>query len=85
MALRNTSWDKVEAGQIVNFIYKSKKEAKGSKRTVIIINSDYKYRKKSTGRIKRFVVGLQIDVAGKRPLAKNQLNQIFESFGGMEI
>lgn len=85
MALKNTSWDKVESGQIVNFVYKSKKEKKGTKRTVIIINSDYKYRKKSTGRIKRFVVGLQIDIAGQRPVPKNQLNQIFESFGGMEI
>ena len=85
MAIKNTAWSKVEAGQIVDFTYKSKNDTKGTKRTVIIINSDYKYRKKSTGRIKRFVVGLQIDVAGKRPLAKNQLNQIFESFGGMEI
>ena len=50
MAIRNTSWDKVKAGQIVNFIYKNKKESKGVKRTVLIVNSDFKYRKKSTGR-----------------------------------
>jgi len=85
MAIRNTSWDKVKAGQIVNFIYKNKKESKGVKRTVLIVNSDFKYRKKSTGRIKRFVVGLQLQRVGQRPLPKGQLEEIFNSLGGIEI
>ncbi len=85
MAIKNTAWSKVEAGQIVDFTYKSKNDTKGTKRTVIIVSSDYKYRKKSTGRIKRFVVGLQIDRVGQRPIPKGQLNEIFKKLGGMEL
>tara|TARA_Y100000004_G_scaffold192822_1_gene254061 strand:- start:698 stop:1204 length:507 start_codon:yes stop_codon:yes gene_type:complete len=85
VAIKNTAWSKVEAGQIVDFVYKSKNDTKGTKRTVIIVSSDYKYRKKSTGRIKRFVVGLQIDRVGQRPIPKGQLNEIFKNLGGMEL
>ena len=57
MAIRNTSWARVEPGQIVSFVYKSQNEKRGYKRTVLLINPDWRYRKKSTGRIKRYVVG----------------------------
>ena len=52
MALRNTTWTKVEPGQIISFVYKTKKETRGYKRTILLLNPDLKYRKKSTGRIK---------------------------------
>ena len=40
MAIKNTAWHKVLPGQIVNFIYKTKGESKGYKRTVLIINPE---------------------------------------------
>ena len=49
MALRNTTWHKVEPGQIISFVYKSKGENRGYKRTIMLLNPDLKYRKKSTG------------------------------------
>ena len=61
MALRNTAWHAVEPGQIVTFGYKSEGSNKLYKRTVLIINPDMRYRKKTTKRIKRFVVGIQLD------------------------
>ena len=85
MALRNIAWHMVEPGQLVSFIYKNKNETKGVKRTVIIVNPDLKYRKKSTGRVKRYVVGLQIDTAVKAPITKSKVENLFKRLGGLEI
>ena len=85
MALRNIAWHLVKPGQIVTFMYKSKGENKGYKRTVLILNPDYKYRKKSTGRIKRFVIGLVLDTAVTRPITTTKLERLFKKIGGLEI
>ena len=78
MAVRNTSWARVEPGQIVSFVYKSQNEKRGYKRTVLLINPDWRYRKKSTGRIKRYVVGIQLDTAISAPLTTPKLERLLE-------
>ena len=85
MALRNTTWQKVEPGQIISFVYKSKGENRGYKRTIMLLNPDLKYRKKSTGRIKRYVVGMVLDTQITRPLTTTKVEQLFNRTGGLEV
>ena len=85
MALRNTTWTKVEPGQIISFVYKTKGENRGYKRTIMLLNPDLKYRKKSTGRIKRYVVGLVLDTQITRPLTTTKVEQLFNRTGGLEM
>ena len=85
MALRNTTWHKVEPGQIISFVYKTKKETRGYKRTILLLNPDLKYRIKSSGRIKRFVVGLVLDTAITRPLTETKVDKLFNLTGGLEV
>ena len=85
MAIRNTAWHSVEPGQIVTFMYKSQGEARGYKRTVLIINPDLRFRKKSTNRIKRFVSALVLDTAITRPLTETKVEKLFGKLGGLEI
>ena len=85
MALRNIAWHSVEPGHIVTFIYKSEGESRGYRRTVLIINPDMRYRKKTTGRIKRFVVGIQLDTQITRPITETKLEMLFKRIGGLEF
>ena len=85
MALKNTTWHKVEPGQIISFVYKTKNETRGYKRTIMLLNPDLKYRKKSTGRIKRYVVGLVLDTQITRPLTTTKVEQLFNRTGGLEM
>lgn len=85
MALRNIAWHLIKPGQIVNFIYKSKGDTKGYKRTVLVLNPDYNYRKKSTGRTKRFVIGLVLDTAVTTPITETKLERLFKKLGGLEL
>ena len=85
MALRNTTWHKVEPGQIISFVYKTKGENRGYKRTIMLLNPDLKYRKKSTGRIKRYVVGIVLDTQITRPLTTTKVEQLFNRTGGLEM
>ena len=85
MALKNTTWHKVEPGQIISFVYKTKNETHGYKRTIMLLNPDLKYRKKSTGRIKRYVVGLVLDTQITRPLTTTKVEQLFNRTGGLEM
>ena len=85
MALRNTTWHKVEPGQIITFTYKTKNENRGYKRTIMLLNPDLKYRKKSTGRIKRYVVGLVLDTQITRPITTTKVEQLFNRTGGLEM
>ena len=85
MAIRNTTWHKVEPGQILSFVYKTKNETRGYKRTIMLLNPDLKYRKKSTGRIKRYVVGLVLDTQITRPLTTTKVEQLFNRTGGLEM
>ena len=85
MALKKTTWHKVEPGQIISFVYKTKNETRGYKRTIMLLNPDLKYRKKSTGRIKRYVVGLVLDTQITRPLTTTKVEQLFNRTGGLEM
>ena len=85
MAIKNTAWHAVEPGQIVSFRYKSEGSKRSYKRTVLILNPDMRYRKKSTGRIKRFVVGIQLDTAVSRPITETKLEVLFNRVGGLEF
>ena len=85
MALRNTAWHAVEPGQIVTFGYKREGSNKSYKRTVLIINPDMRYRKKTTKRIKRFVVGIQLDTQITRPITETKLEMLFKRVGGLEF
>ena len=85
MALRNTAWHQVEPGQIVSFMYKTKGETRGYKRTVLILNPDLRFRKKTTKRIKRFVAGLILDTAITRPLTETKVEKLFGKLGGLEV
>ncbi len=80
--MKNTSWDKVQPGQIVSFIYKSKNETKGIKRTVLCLSPRYPYRKKN-GRLTYFFVGLQLDTAVSRPITASRFQALIEQFGGL--
>ena len=85
MAIRNTTWHKVEPGHIISFVYKTKNEVRGYKRTIMLLNPDLKYRKKSTGRIKRYVVGIVLDTQITRPLTTTKVEQLFGRTGGLEM
>ena len=53
--MKNTTWNQVEAGQIVSFIYKSQTGKKRSaRRVVFILAPRFSYRKQSTGRVVDF-------------------------------
>jgi len=85
VAIRNTAWHMVEPGQIVSFRYKSLGSNKSYNRTVLILNPDMRYRKKTTGRIKRFVVGIQLDTQITRPLTPTKIEALFNRVGGLEF
>jgi len=59
MSIKNTTWNNIVPGQIVTFVYKSEKQSRGYKRTVLCINPELKYRKKN-GRQIKFFIGLQL-------------------------
>ena len=83
--IRNTAWHKVKPGQIVSFMYKSKGSSKGYKRIVLILNPDLKYRKKSSNRTKRYVVGLNLDTAITAPITSSKLENLLGKIGGIEV
>ena len=85
MSIKNTNWASIEPGQIITFVYKSKNGNRGYKRTIMLLNPDLKYRKKSTGRIKRYVVGLVLDTQITRPLTTTKVEQLFNRTGGLEM
>ena len=60
--MKNATWTTVKGGQILTFRYQSEGDVRGFKRTIICLDPKYEYRKKSTGRIVEFVVGLQLEV-----------------------
>ena len=62
--MKNTNWNNVFAGDVVQFRYKSLDGNTGN-RTVICLDPRFKYKKKSTNRFVELFVGLQIDVLGK--------------------
>ena len=53
--MKNTAWTNVESGQIVSFRYKSE-DGRSVNRTVLCLDPEFRYRKKSTGRIVQFFI-----------------------------
>lgn len=83
--MRNTTWQQIQPGQIIKFIYKSKKDDKSFHRTVLVIDPRYRYKKKSTGRIVEFVVGLQLDTFIAPPINKLKLEKLIKQMGGLSL
>ena len=83
--MRNTSWAKVQPGQIIYFTYKSKHDDVGYPRTVLVLNPKLRYKKKSTNRSKYYLVGLILDTRISRGLTAGQLKKLFGRIGGVEI
>ena len=83
--MRNTSWHKVQPGQIIYFTYKSKHDEVGYPRTVLVINPKLRYRKKSTNRSKYYLVGLVLDTRISRGLTAGQLKKIFGRLGNIQV
>ena len=80
MRMKNTTWQLVESGQIVSFRYKSE-SGKSAKRTVLCLDPRFSYRKKSTGRIVEFFIGLELYAPGKGRVPVGKLNQLFKILG----
>lgn len=59
MSIKNTNWASIEPGQIITFVYKSKDGNRGYKRTVLVINPEVRYKKKS-GQTTKFLAGIQL-------------------------
>ena len=85
MAIRNTAWHKVKPGQIITFNYKGRGEIRSTKHTIILLNPDLRYKKSTTNRIKRFVVGLQLDTSRTRPLTPTKMEGLIRELGGVDV
>tara|TARA_A100001011_G_scaffold296550_1_gene309114 strand:+ start:44 stop:544 length:501 start_codon:yes stop_codon:yes gene_type:complete len=81
--MRNTTWTQIEPGQIVRFMYKGLKQDRAIQREVLVIDPRYRYRKKSTGRVVEFFVGIQLDTLITRPINKQKLSKLIRQFGGL--
>jgi hypothetical protein len=66
-------------------MYKSKGETRGYKRTILLLNPDLRFRKKTTKRIKRLDAGLLLDTAITRPLTESKVEKLFGKLGGLEF
>jgi len=80
--MRNTSWQRIIPGEIVNFIYKSKGQTKGTRRWAICIDPKYTYRKKN-GRTANYFVGIQIDQMGSPRTPQPVIKEIITVLGGV--
>ena len=77
--MKNTSWMRVESGQIVSFRYKS--SGRSAQRTVLCLDPEYLYRKKSTGRVVKFFIGLELYASDKPRIPRSVLQQLFKLLG----
>jgi len=83
--MKNTIWQQVQPGQIVSFLYKSKNSSRAEKRTVLCIDPEYTYRKKSTKRNVKLFVGLQLETTLRGPIYGRTLDQAFRLLGGAKM
>ena len=83
--MKNTIWQKVQPGQIVSFLYKSKNSSRAEKRTVLCIDPEYTYRKKSTKRNVKLFVGLQLETTLRGPINARTLDQAIRLLGGAKM
>ena len=80
--MKNTNWNIIEAGQIVQFTYRNMK-GESSRRTAYVLAPKYRYRKKSTRRIVEFFIGLEIENTAKQSINPIALKQMFEEINGL--
>ena len=80
--MKNTNWNIIEAGQIVQFTYRNMK-GESSRRTAYVLAPRYRYRKKSTNRIVEFFIGLEIENTAKQSINPTVLKQMFEEINGL--
>ena len=78
--MKNTNWNLVESGQIVSFRYKSR-SGRSVNRTVLCLDPEYLYRKKSTGRVVKFFIGLELYSSDKPRLPVTRLKELFNILG----
>jgi len=78
--MKNTTWQLVESGQIVSFRYKSQ-SGRSVNRTVLCLDPEFRYRKKSTGRVVQFFIGLELNASDKPSLPVGKAKQLFEILG----
>ena len=78
--MKNTAWTIIESGQIVSFRYKSE-NGRSVNRTVLCLDPEFRYRKKSTGRVVQFFIGLEINASDKPSLPVARTKQLFEILG----
>ena len=83
--MRNTIWQQVQPGQIVSFLYRSKNSSRAEKRTVLCIDPEYTYRKKSTKRNVKLFVGLQLETTLRGPINARTLDQAIRLLGGAQL
>ena len=83
--MRNTIWQKVQPGQIVSFLYRSKNSTRAEKRTVLCIDPEYTYRKKSTKRNVKLFVGLQLETTLRGPINARTLDRAITLLGGAQV
>lgn len=83
--MRNTIWQQVQPGQIVSFLYKSKNSPRAEKRTVLCLDPEYTYRKKSTKRNVKLFVGLQLETTLRGPINARTLDQAIRLLGGAQL
>ncbi|NDB29287.1 hypothetical protein EB151_07040 [archaeon] len=74
--MKNTIWQQVEPGQLVQFRYKG---VKGdiARRLVFCLDPSYQYRKKSTGRVVEFFIGLELDNSTKTTINPMDVKRMF--------
>ena len=78
--MKNTTWQLVESGQIVSFRYKSE-NGRSVNRTVLCLDPEFRYKKKSTGRVVRFFIGLELNASDKPSLPVGKAKRLFEILG----
>lgn len=83
--MKNTTWHTIQPGQIIRFSYKSIKDQRGVERTILVLDPKYRYRKKSTGRIVEFLVGIQLDTFVTPPINVIKFEQLINKLGGLSF
>jgi hypothetical protein len=77
--MKNTYWDAIEPGDVVSFMYKGQQDnSKSARRTVICLAPRYEHRKKMTGRIVEYFIGLEIFNSQKPNITPTVIKQLFE-------
>jgi hypothetical protein len=77
--MKNTYWDAVEPGDVVSFMYKGQGDnSKSARRIVICLAPRYEHRKKMTGRVVEYFIGLEIFNSQKPTITPTVIKQLFE-------